>query len=335
MFSLFRLTFFFGSLALITALPGARTSNTHGNSTGIGPIKENYKTSARELSRNIATLLETYRKREHATGASFLHPERTSTTSDNNAIPKKQRGHILSNRNEIPSNNPEEFLGHRLSSPTQDLEVPGTNSTPTSLHKNLEHRPKGHPRFKKAVEDSETKDLNKMRTNDKHGKETKLGEVDLGISNAVLEPMPKPMAQNSTDSPFDFTRRDDFFTIPEHDFDEITPLIPLVTRTRDGDVKNPFYPVTSETYGAYIILIIAVIIFSVGILGNITIMCIVCHNYYMRSISNSLLANLALWDFIIIFFCLPLVIFHELTKDWLLGEFSCKIIPYLEVSIHS
>jgi hypothetical protein len=51
----------------------------------------------------------------------------------------------------------------------------------------------------------------------------------------------------------------------------------------------------------------------------------------MRSISNSLLANLAFWDFLIIFFCLPLVIFHELTKKWLLEDFSCKIVPYIEV----
>lgn len=337
MFLLFRLTFFFGSLALMSVLPGTRTFKTHGNSTGIGMIQENYKTSARELSRNIAKLLETYRKREHATGALFLHPERASTTSNNNANPKKYSGNdnILSSRNETPSNHLEEFLGHRLRGPTQELEVPGTNSTPTTLLKQFQHRLKGHPRLKRTAEDSKAKDLIERGMKDKFGKETNLGVVDLATSNSVWEPMPKPMAQNSTDSPFDFTRNYDLFTVPEHDFDDITPLIPLVTRTRDSDVKNPFYPVTSETYGAYVILIIAVIIFSVGILGNITIMCIVCHNYYMRSISNSLLANLALWDFIIIFFCLPLVIFHELTKDWLLGDFSCKIIPYLEVSIHS
>uniref|UniRef100_A0A3P8UGB6 G protein-coupled receptor 37 n=1 Tax=Cynoglossus semilaevis TaxID=244447 RepID=A0A3P8UGB6_CYNSE len=87
----------------------------------------------------------------------------------------------------------------------------------------------------------------------------------------------------------------------------------------------------AESYGAYTVLILAVVIFSVGIIGNLSVMCIVCHNYYMRSISNSLLANLALWDFVVIFFCLPLVVFHALTKKWLLGEFSCRIIPYLEV----
>ncbi|XP_066526034.1 prosaposin receptor GPR37 [Hoplias malabaricus] len=147
------------------------------------------------------------------------------------------------------------------------------------------------------------------------------------------EYLPKPLAQNqSTLPPFGFTTDNGLFTEPEDDYELFTPFVPINTRPKKPEVKNPFYPLTSESYGAYAVMFIAVIIFIVGIIGNIAIMCIVCHNYYMRSISNSLLANLALWDFLIIFFCLPLVIFHELTKDWLLGEFSCKIVPYIEVA---
>ncbi|XP_037692187.1 prosaposin receptor GPR37 [Choloepus didactylus] len=97
-------------------------------------------------------------------------------------------------------------------------------------------------------------------------------------------------------------------------------------------LKNPFYPLTQESYGSYAVMCLSVVIFGTGIIGNLAVMCIVCHNYYMRSISNSLLANLAFWDFLIIFFCLPLVIFHELTKKWLLEDFSCKIVPYIEVT---
>uniref|UniRef100_A0A8C5TIS9 G protein-coupled receptor 37 n=1 Tax=Malurus cyaneus samueli TaxID=2593467 RepID=A0A8C5TIS9_9PASS len=95
---------------------------------------------------------------------------------------------------------------------------------------------------------------------------------------------------------------------------------------------QPFYPLTEESYGAYAVMCLSVVIFGIGIMGNMAVMCIVCHNYYMRSISNSLLANLAFWDFLIVFFCLPLVIFQELTKKWLLEDFSCKIVPYIEVA---
>ncbi|KAM7397315.1 hypothetical protein PAMP_020299 [Pampus punctatissimus] len=140
------------------------------------------------------------------------------------------------------------------------------------------------------------------------------------------------MAQEQEAGPFGLNTSD----YEEEDagpvFTDSTPFAPVNTRTRRKQVKNPFYPVTAEAYAAYAVIITAAVIFSVGIIGNVSVMCIVCHNYYMRSISNSLLANLALWDFVIIFFCLPLVVFHELTKDWLLGEFSCRIIPYLEVA---
>ncbi|XP_073429518.1 prosaposin receptor GPR37 [Dendrobates tinctorius] len=109
-------------------------------------------------------------------------------------------------------------------------------------------------------------------------------------------------------------------------------LVPKNATNKKLRIKNPFYPLTEDSYGAYAVMCLSIIIFVIGIMGNMAVMCIVCHNYYMRSISNSLLANLAFWDFLIIFFCLPLVIFHELTKKWLLEDFSCKIIPYIEVA---
>lgn len=145
---------------------------------------------------------------------------------------------------------------------------------------------------------------------------------------AAWEALPAAMAQEQ-EAGLNISDYEEEYSLP--DFPDTTPFVPVNTRTRRKQVKNPFYPVTAESYGAYAVMITAAVIFSVGIIGNVSVMCIVCHNYYMRSISNSLLANLALWDFVIIFFCLPLVVFHELTKNWLLGEFSCRIIPYLEV----
>ncbi|XP_078804474.1 prosaposin receptor GPR37 [Oryzias latipes] len=126
------------------------------------------------------------------------------------------------------------------------------------------------------------------------------------------------------------------FNISDYDDDYLvpgaTPFVPVDGRGRRRRLKNPFYPVTAESFGAYAVLLVAALIFSAGVIGNVSLMCIVCHNYYMRSISNSLLANLALWDFVVVFFCLPLVVFHALTKTWLLGDFSCRIVPYLEVT---
>ncbi|XP_051546734.1 prosaposin receptor GPR37-like [Myxocyprinus asiaticus] len=155
----------------------------------------------------------------------------------------------------------------------------------------------------------------------------------LTSSLTLWEPLPKPVALTSTDFPFDLTRHTEFQTKQVDDPWDATPMTPPYAEDEESEFfPNPFYPVTSETYGAYAITIVAVLIFVVGITGNIAIMCVVCHNYYMRSISNALLANLAIWDLALILSCLPLVVFHELTKTWLLGHFTCKVIPYIEVA---
>lgn len=165
--------------------------------------------------------------------------------------------------------------------------------------------------------------------------EPKRGKTRQNKDAAVWEPLPKPAALTSTDMPFDlFTRRTDYFYTfrgEENPWDA-TPMTPPSSLDFVDEIKNPFWPVTSETYGAYAITCVSGVIFLVGLAGNIAILCIVCQNYYMKSISNSLLANLAVWDFVLILFCLPMVVFHELTKSWLLGEFTCKVVPYVEVA---
>lgn len=321
MFLLVRVTFFCGNLAFIAA-SSLHTTFTDGYTTGVWTKATISNESS--LRNNEDSIVSNGKRLQVPSGVSSFD----SATSLETADPTGENilHQISSYRKDIPSGKDlrEQISGHQ----TIGLEVLGTDGSPASRFKtHLEPRFRGS-RFKRLSENDSTKNV---RRSDKHYKETNIANGHLIAADVIWESVPKPMAQNSTDIPNYFTRND-FPTFPDNGFGDITPLIPLVTRTKENELKNPFYPVTSETYGAYVILIISVIIFSIGILGNITIMCIVCHNYYMRSISNSLLANLALWDFIIIFFCLPLVVFHELTKDWLLGEFSCKIIPYIEVA---
>ncbi|KAJ8370177.1 hypothetical protein SKAU_G00102050 [Synaphobranchus kaupii] len=100
-------------------------------------------------------------------------------------------------------------------------------------------------------------------------------------------------------------------------------------RTR---IHNPLYPLTESSYSAYAVMFLSLIVFAVGIVGNLAVMCIVWHNYYMKSAWNCILASLAFWDFLVLFFCLPVVIFNELTNKRLLGDFSCRIVPYMEVT---
>lgn len=98
-------------------------------------------------------------------------------------------------------------------------------------------------------------------------------------------------------------------------------------------IQNPLYPVTESSYSAYAVMLLALVVFAVGIVGNLSVMCIVWHSYYLKSAWNSILASLALWDFLVLFFCLPIVIFNEITKQRLLGDVSCRAVPFMEVSM--
>lgn len=98
---------------------------------------------------------------------------------------------------------------------------------------------------------------------------------------------------------------------------------------------NPLYPVTDGSYWAYAVMLLAFLLFTAGIVGNLALMCIVWHNIYLKTTWNGIIAGLALWDFLVVFFCLPVVVFHELSVRRLLGDLSCRLVPYLEVSTWS
>ncbi|XP_061869675.1 G-protein coupled receptor 37-like 1 [Colius striatus] len=111
------------------------------------------------------------------------------------------------------------------------------------------------------------------------------------------------------------------------------PRVNLTTASNKRlQMQNPLYPLSERSYSAYAVMVLALGVFAVGIVGNLSVMCIVWHNYYMKSAWNSILASLAFWDFLILFFCLPVVVFNEITKKRLLGDVSCRIVPFMEVS---
>lgn len=101
--------------------------------------------------------------------------------------------------------------------------------------------------------------------------------------------------------------------------------------TSSSGLHNPLFPVTDGSYWAYAVMLLALVLFAAGIVGNLALMCIVWHNFYLKSAWNCILAGLAFWDFLVLFFCLPVVVFHELTLKRLLGDLSCRLVPYLEV----
>lgn len=96
-------------------------------------------------------------------------------------------------------------------------------------------------------------------------------------------------------------------------------------------VHNPLYPLRAESYAAYTIVLIALVLFCVGALANLAVSCSVWHNQFLQSTRNCVLASLALWDLTVIFFCLPIITFHQITKRRLLGDASCRLVPFIQV----
>ncbi|KAM4609883.1 G-protein coupled receptor 37-like 1 [Polymixia lowei] len=95
---------------------------------------------------------------------------------------------------------------------------------------------------------------------------------------------------------------------------------------------NPFYPLAEGSYSAYAILFLAGLVLAVGVVGNMAVMCIVWNNYYMRSAWNYLLASMAFWDFLVLVFCLPVVVLNQLSHRRILGDITCRMVPYMEVT---
>lgn len=134
-----------------------------------------------------------------------------------------------------------------------------------------------------------------------------------------------PHPPSSPGHPRQYDDPSGYFTTPRSGRHNSAPPV------NSSGLLNPLFPVTDGSYWAYAVMLLALLLFAAGIVGNLALMCIVWHNFYLKSAWNCILAGLAFWDFLVLFFCLPVVVFHELTLKRLLGDLSCRLVPYLEV----
>lgn len=119
----------------------------------------------------------------------------------------------------------------------------------------------------------------------------------------------------------------------DNDDEENVNLHKNATNTDHGTpgLFNPFYPLVESSYAAYAVLFLAGLVLAVGVVGNMAVMCIVWNNYYMRSAWNYLLASMAFWDFLVLVLCLPVVVLNQLSHRRILGDITCRMVPYMEV----
>ncbi|XP_028419424.1 endothelin receptor type B [Perca flavescens] len=109
-----------------------------------------------------------------------------------------------------------------------------------------------------------------------------------------------------------------------------------VVQVRPGSPPPHCLHATSiKTAFKYINTVLSCVIFAVGIVGNATLLRIICQNKSMRNGPNALIASLALGDLIYIAIDLPINVYKLLAGQWpfadsVCGLFLCKLFPFLQ-----
>ncbi|XP_067398304.1 neuromedin-B receptor [Emydura macquarii macquarii] len=100
----------------------------------------------------------------------------------------------------------------------------------------------------------------------------------------------------------------------------------------------PAADLLSPDRGAVVFLIRCVIpslyllIITVGLLGNITLVKIFISNSAMRSVPNIFISSLAAGDLLLLVTCMPVDASRYLFEEWMFGKVGCKLIPAIQLT---
>lgn len=95
-------------------------------------------------------------------------------------------------------------------------------------------------------------------------------------------------------------------------------------------IRNHIYPKN----WTWVLICLHSIVFVIGLVGNTLVCVAVYRNHTMRTVTNYFIVNLAVADFLVIFFCLPPSVVWDVTSTWFFGTAMCKIVLYLQVGMH-
>ncbi|XP_050305848.1 orexin receptor type 2-like [Anthonomus grandis grandis] len=83
--------------------------------------------------------------------------------------------------------------------------------------------------------------------------------------------------------------------------------------------------IVPQTWG-WVSVFFHVIVFIVGLFGNILVCVAVYRNHSMRTVTNYFIVNLAVADALVILFCLPFSVVWDVTSTWWFGTAMCKFV---------
>ena len=92
----------------------------------------------------------------------------------------------------------------------------------------------------------------------------------------------------------------------------------------------PTYEEDSESPIYYIRLACYVIIFIVGVIGNVLVCLVVCRERKMKNVTNYFIFNLAVSDLAVLLICIPFDSGEIVTHTFPYGAFMCRLIYPLQ-----
>lgn len=93
----------------------------------------------------------------------------------------------------------------------------------------------------------------------------------------------------------------------------------------ETDIDEEKYIPYSERPETYIVPVVFLIIFLVGVLGNGTLVLIFVRQKTMRNVPNTYILSLALGDLLVILTCVPFTSTVYTFDSWPYGLFVCKL----------
>ncbi|KAK3781739.1 hypothetical protein RRG08_037142 [Elysia crispata] len=92
----------------------------------------------------------------------------------------------------------------------------------------------------------------------------------------------------------------------------------------DSELSPPAYMYAYVT-------VLNVIIFVVGVIGNVIVLLVIVRMRTLRTRVNYFLANLSVSDLLVLVVCQPSAMLEFYNREkWLLGHVMCKLVPFLE-----
>nr|XP_006013596.1 PREDICTED: neuromedin-B receptor [Latimeria chalumnae] len=81
-----------------------------------------------------------------------------------------------------------------------------------------------------------------------------------------------------------------------------------------------------------VILSVYILIITMGLLGNITLVKIFITNSAMRSVPNIFISSLAAGDILLLLTCVPMDASRYFVEEWMFGTVGCKLIPVIQLT---